>query len=83
MTRTVECTRCHQMVEQGCLKTHDCVLPVGRPKLPEGEARDAMLKVRVLEDEKRIILEAARLANVSVSEYVRVAVLDEARRILL
>lgn len=43
----------------------------GRPKLPEGAARAAVLTLRMAPDEKQAIEEAAEAAGVGVSEWAR------------
>ena len=46
----------------------------GRPPLPAGEARSKLLRVRMRDDEHAQLEQDARAAGLSVSEYVRRAI---------
>lgn len=45
--------------------------PIGRPKKPEGESKTQFLQVRLLELERDGFAEAARLAGIPLSTWVR------------
>lgn len=45
--------------------------PRGRPKLPEGAARDKSVRIRFTSKELGKLEEAARIADMTVSEFVR------------
>ena len=52
----------------------------GRPSFPEGEARSALIKLRVTPDEKLRLQVAAETRDETVSEFVRRIVLRAADR---
>ncbi len=43
----------------------------GRPKLPEGNAKEVMLRVRVTPDQRKAIEAKAKTGRVSVSQWIR------------
>jgi uncharacterized protein (DUF1778 family) len=43
----------------------------GRPPLPKGDARDAMIRIRVTVDESKAIDAAAKAKKQTVSEWIR------------
>ena len=43
----------------------------GRPKLPEGNAKAAMLRVRITPEEREAIEAKAKAGNLSVSQWIR------------
>ena len=45
--------------------------PVGRPKLPNGDARAAMLRVRATPDELKAFDRAAKSSNQKRSDWIR------------
>ena len=56
--------------------------PVGRPALPEGNAKATMLRVRITPEEAKQIEFAAKVNNQTVSEWIRGAVGDAYKRAL-
>ena len=52
----------------------------GRPKLSDRERKDALLRVRMNDAEKRIVERAARQLEVNVSDFVRKSVVQAAKR---
>ena len=53
---------------------------MGRPVLPEGKARSAVVRFRVTESERARMEAAAEKAGVSLSEWARVRLVRAARR---
>jgi len=45
--------------------------PVGRPKLPKGNAKDEMLRIRATTEELRAFDRAAKVSNQKRSEWIR------------
>jgi uncharacterized protein (DUF1778 family) len=45
--------------------------PVGRPKLPKGDAKAEMLRIRATTDELRAFDRAAKVSNQKRSEWIR------------
>ncbi len=43
----------------------------GRPKLPEGNAKGVMLRVRITADEQKAIAAKAKIRQISVSQWIR------------
>ena len=43
----------------------------GRPRLPEGNAKEVMLRVRITPDERKAIESKAKTGRVSVSQWIR------------
>jgi len=50
----------------------------GRPRLPKGEARGAVLSVRLTTEERRVAEAAARAAGLSASDWARATLVAEA-----
>lgn len=54
----------------------------GRPKKPPGEARDAILQVRLTAEERKLLDDAARAKSLDTSAWVRSESLALARAVL-
>jgi len=54
----------------------------GRPKKPESEVKDYMLRVRLSREERELLEEAARVKSLQLSSWVRSEMLALARRVL-
>jgi hypothetical protein len=48
----------------------------GRPKLPRGKSRDAIVGLRITVAERAAVERAAKTSGISVSEWIRRALLD-------
>jgi hypothetical protein len=51
----------------------------GRPRLPKGKARGVLLAVRLQKDEHKQVAQAAKANMMTVSAWVRVALLEAAQ----
>jgi uncharacterized protein (DUF1778 family) len=54
----------------------------GRPKKPESEVKDYMLRVRLSRDERELLEEAAKVKSLQLSSWVRSEMLALARKVL-
>jgi hypothetical protein len=52
---------------------------IGRPPLPDGEAREVVFTLRLTEAERAIILAAAKAAGIPPTRWARCALLKTAR----
>jgi len=52
----------------------------GRPKKPEGDARTNVLRIRLTEEERRVLDEAAQARTLDTSTWARAELLALARR---
>lgn len=54
----------------------------GRPKKAKADVKTYMLRVRMTEEERRVLDEAARLLSLDMSSWVRSEILTQARRVI-
>jgi uncharacterized protein (DUF1778 family) len=54
----------------------------GRPKKPESDVKAFMLRIRMTEDERKVLDDAARVKSLQLSSWARSELLALARKIL-
>ncbi len=54
----------------------------GRPKKPKADAKTYMLRIRMTEEERKVLEEAARVLSLDTSSWARSELLSLARRVI-
>ncbi|MBI3409818.1 MAG: DUF1778 domain-containing protein [Planctomycetes bacterium] len=55
---------------------------MGRPRKPEGESKEYMLRVRMTQDERALLEQAAKFKSLQLSSWVRSEIIALAKKLL-